>query len=230
MVIQIPTNIVEVDKIFHIADVHLRNHLRHEEYEAVFEKLYSYIKNHKTDNSLIYLAGDIVHAKTDISPELVSVLSKFLYNLAELCTTLAILGNHDMNLKNNSRLNIIKPIVELLKHPNLHLLDKNGYYQFAQLGISVFEIATPFSEYLPASGLKSPVKIALYHGPLNGVSTESGLAINDSHLPLDAFKGFDLALLGDIHKRQILQYRNEDYLEIDETELQLYLDKGWELV
>ena len=34
-----------IDKIFHIADVHVRNVKRHTEYEQVFKRLYKYIKN-----------------------------------------------------------------------------------------------------------------------------------------------------------------------------------------
>jgi len=36
-----------------------------------------------------------------------------------------------------------------------------------------------------------------------------------------------MAMLGDIHKRQDLQIYSEEYMEIDEDDLQFYLDKGW---
>ncbi len=70
-------NIDKIDRIYHIADVHVRNVKRHKEYEQVFKRLYKYIKNTKTPNSVIYVAGDIVHAKTDMSPELVQTVSDF---------------------------------------------------------------------------------------------------------------------------------------------------------
>ena len=35
-----------IDKIFHIADVHVRNVKRHAEYEQVFKRWYKYIKKH----------------------------------------------------------------------------------------------------------------------------------------------------------------------------------------
>ena len=63
-----------IDKIYHIADVHVRNVKRHKEYKLVFKRLYAYIRKTKTPNSVIYVAGDIVHAKTDMSPELVAVV------------------------------------------------------------------------------------------------------------------------------------------------------------
>jgi len=230
MVTELATTIKKVDKIFHIADVHLRNHLRHDEYQEVFKKLYKFLKKNKTKDSIIYLAGDIVHAKTDISPELVLMLSNFFKSLADICPTLVILGNHDLNLKNNSRLNIIKPVVELLNHPQLYFLEKNGYYKFAQIGISLLEVSTNVSDFQTAEGLDSPVKVAFYHGPLNLASMENNIKITSSQVSLDTFKGFDLALLGDIHKRQLLQFRNVDEMEVEEEELEFYLNQGWEIV
>ena len=80
----IDIGIEKIDKIFHIADVHIRNVNRHKEYREVFNKLYSYIKKHKTPNSIIYVAGDVVHAKTDMSPELVERVGDFFKSLADI--------------------------------------------------------------------------------------------------------------------------------------------------
>ena len=65
----IDIGIKEIDKIYHIADVHVRNVKRHKEYEQVFKRLYKYIQKTYTNNIIIYVAVDIVHAKTDMSPE-----------------------------------------------------------------------------------------------------------------------------------------------------------------
>ena len=95
--ISIKTNLTSIDKIYHIADVHVRNMKRHTEYRQVFKRLYAYIKKTKTANSLIYVAGDVVHAKTDMSPELVDLVSEFFSELAKLAPTIVIAGNHDCN-------------------------------------------------------------------------------------------------------------------------------------
>ena len=39
----IDIGIEKIDKIYHIADVHVRNVKRHKEYQLVFKRLYSYI-------------------------------------------------------------------------------------------------------------------------------------------------------------------------------------------
>ena len=76
-----------IDKIFHISDVHIRNYQRHTEYNNVFKRLYKYIKDNKTPGSVIYLAGDIVHQKTDLSPELVNKVGRFLKSCADIRPT-----------------------------------------------------------------------------------------------------------------------------------------------
>jgi hypothetical protein len=53
----IDLGIDKVKIIYHIADVHIRNLKRHDEYKIVFNRLYEDIKKRGTDNSIIYLAG-----------------------------------------------------------------------------------------------------------------------------------------------------------------------------
>jgi DNA repair exonuclease SbcCD ATPase subunit len=205
MVRNLETSIKEVDKIFHLADIHIRNYKRHEEYREVFDKAYKYINKHKTENSIIYIGGDLVHSKTDISPELVEMLSNFLNKMANECPTLIILGNHDTNLNNRSRIDALSPIVSILDNPNLYFLSENGYYKFAQLGINVLEVSIDPDEYLPIDGIKdSEVKIAFYHGAVDGAKTDLGIELKNDRVKASMFKGYDLVLLGDIHKRQFI--------------------------
>ena len=117
-----------IDKIYHIADVHVRNVKRHKEYRSVFQRLYHFIKKDKTDNSVIYVAGDIVHAKTDMSPELVDLVQDFFKSLADLAPTIVIIGNHDCNLNNSYRLDALTPIITALQHKNLFYFKESGLY------------------------------------------------------------------------------------------------------
>ena len=113
--IKIKTKFRTLKKIYHISDIQIRNLKRHTEYEQVFERLYEFIKE-DPDNSVAYIGGDIAHSKTEMSPELVDQLSRLFKNLADLCPTLIIAGNHDCNLNNRSRLDVLTPIVNNLKH------------------------------------------------------------------------------------------------------------------
>ena len=66
---------MSLKKIYHIADVHIRNVKRHKEYRQVFEKMFEEIRKRGTEDAIIYLAGDIAHAKLEMSPELVNEIS-----------------------------------------------------------------------------------------------------------------------------------------------------------
>ena len=99
--------------IHHISDIQIRNLKRHKEYEEVFERTYEEVRKNK-DNAVAYIGGDIAHSKTDMSPELVDQLSRLFKNLADIVPTIIIAGNHDCNLNNLSRLDVLTPIVNNL--------------------------------------------------------------------------------------------------------------------
>ena len=128
---------VKFDKlkyIHHISDIQIRNLKRHTEYEEVFERTYKEIEKNK-DNAVVYIGGDIAHSKTDMSPELVDQLSRLFKNLSDICPTIIIAGNHDCNLNNLSRLDVLTPIVNNLNHPNLHYLKDSGVYKLSLIHI-----------------------------------------------------------------------------------------------
>ena len=200
----IDIGIDKIDKIYHIADVHVRNVKRHKEYQLVFKRLYSYIKKTRTKNSLIYVAGDIVHAKTDMSPELVSVVSEFFKKLSDLAPTIIITGNHDCNLNNSYRLDALSPIVKALNHQNLHYLKDNGIYSISGVHFNVMSVFDKPVDYVKAEDFDGDYKIALHHGSVHNASTDAGFTLSNTHVTTNMFKGHDLVLLGDIHKPQYL--------------------------
>lgn len=189
----------KIKKIYHIADVHIRNLKRHTEYREVFERLYQYIENTKTDDSVIVLAGDIVHAKTDMTPEVVEMTQTFLKRLSDMLPTILIPGNHDANLNNHSRLDALSPIVNALNHPNLHYLKNDGVWKMGGISFSHSSIFSESKGIIPASDVSGDYKIALYHAPVDRVKTEHGFQIENKNVNVESFNGYDLVLLGDIH-------------------------------
>tara|TARA_R110000782_G_scaffold34607_8_gene82654 strand:+ start:7595 stop:10735 length:3141 start_codon:yes stop_codon:yes gene_type:complete len=199
---QIDIGLERVEKILHVADIHIRNFKRHKEYRQVFRKLYKDAKQ-LPKNSLIYVAGDIVHTKTDISPELIELTSEFLRKLADIRPTIVITGNHDANLNNSSRLDALTPIIDNLNHPNLHYLKDSGIYRVCDIDfivMSVFNDPKDFPDATKATG----IKIGLHHGPVHNSVTDIGYVVNNESLKQSVFTGCDLVMLGDIHKRQYL--------------------------
>ena len=188
-----------IKKIYHIADVHIRNLKRHTEYREVFERLYQYISDTKTEDSIIVLAGDIVHAKTDMTPEVVEMTQTFLKSLSDMLPTILIPGNHDANLNNHSRLDALSPIVNALSHPNLHYLKDDGVWKMGGISFSHSSIFSEEKGIIPASEVSGDYKIALYHAPVDKVKTEYGFQIENKNVNVESFDGYDLALLGDIH-------------------------------
>tara|TARA_A100001515_G_scaffold32192_1_gene25092 strand:- start:4220 stop:7372 length:3153 start_codon:yes stop_codon:yes gene_type:complete len=186
----------------HFGDTHIRNLKYHKEYRVVFEQMYKKLRRLKPD--AIVHCGDIAHTKTQISPEFVQMCSDFFKNLADIAPTYIILGNHDGNLKNSSRLDSISPIVESLDHANLHLLREAQEVvlneQFALNALSIFDE----DNWVEPSDLDR-VNIALYHGCIKGAMTDINFLLDHGDHPIDIFEGFDFAFLGDIHRtNQIL--------------------------
>ena len=188
--------------IHHISDIQIRNLKRHVEYEEVFERTYEEVKKHK-DNAVAYIGGDIAHSKTEMSPELVDQLSRLFKNLADICPTIIIAGNHDCNLNNLSRMDVLTPIVNNLKHPNLHYLKNSGIYKCADVKFVVWDVWEKEDDYIEAKDFEGDTKIVLFHGTVDKSETDLGFFL-PSDVKISKFGGYDLGLLGDIHKRQHL--------------------------
>ena len=184
-------------KFAHIADTHIRNLKYHPEYRSVFEEMYKVMRKEQVD--FIIHCGDIAHTKTQISPEFVDMTADFFRNLADIAPTYIILGNHDGNLKNGNRQDALSPIIDALGLSNLTLLKNagetkiNGDYTLNVL--SVFDEENWVSPTDP-----DKINIALYHGAISGVETDTGYVLEHGEHPLEIFEGHDFAFLGDIHK------------------------------
>ena len=188
--------------IHHISDIQIRNLKRHKEYEQVFNRLYEKIKENK-DNSVAYIAGDIAHSKCDMSPELVDQLSRLFKNLADIVPTIIIAGNHDCNLNNRSRLDVLTPIVENLNHPNLHYFKDSGVYKCADVSFVVWDCWTDEKDFITADEVDGDTKVVLFHGTVDRAETDLGFKL-PSDVHISKFDGYDMGLLGDIHKRQFV--------------------------
>ena len=193
---------MRLKRIYHIADIHIRNIKRHKEFREVFYSMFEEIKKRGTEDSIIYLAGDIAHAKLEMSPELVSEISWLFTECNKLCPTIVIAGNHDCNMNNSDRLDVLTPIVDALKLPNLTYLKDTQVYGIGDVDFAVFSIFDNKDNWPKADTLFANKKIALFHGPVDNSTTDVGYVVSSRHFTTDIFDGYDLALLGDIHKRQ----------------------------
>ena len=184
-------------KIAHISDIHIRNYRYHYEYEQVFEQLYAKLEELKPD--LIVNTGDTAHTKLNLSPSYFDMAVRMFERLADIAPYHIILGNHDLNLRNLSKIDAVSPLVAALDRPNIHFhkysaeVDVGGGFCFHVLSIVDEENWT-----LPTDMDK--VNIALFHGSVAGVQTSTGWTMTHGDIRLDRLTEYDYALLGDIHK------------------------------
>ena len=184
-------------KIAHISDTHIRNLKFHKEYRQVFSQIYKTLKEQNVD--YIVHCGDLAHTKTQLSPEYFDLAADFLKNLSDNAPTYIILGNHDGNLKNDNRQDAVTPIVQALNHPNLHLIKDSGEVHVTDdLCFNVLSIFD--EENWQEISDKNKTNVALYHGAIYGVVTDTGYMLEHGDHDVSIFEGFDYAMLGDIHR------------------------------
>ena len=205
---KLKSTLTTIDKIYHLADIHIRNLKRHNEYQSVFNRTVDLIKQDIGPNDIIFLGGDIVHAKTDMTPELVQAVQEFFKQFADLAPTILITGNHDCNLNNKSRLDALTPIVNALNHPNMYYLKDSGVYQLADKHFTVMSVFDQPATFIKADDFTADYKIALHHGAVDTAQTDVGFTLTNKHVTVNTFEGYDLTLLGDIHKPA--QYLNSE--------------------
>lgn len=200
--------IVSALKIIHIADVHFRGLTRHDEYRQVFESFFT--KAQALQPDVIYIGGDIFHTKTqNISPEIIALLGWWFNELTKIAPVVVILGNHDGNLMNRDREDVITPIIDLLNNPRITLYKESGVYPvdghpgFNWCVFSCFDEAG-WKNVRPVNG---EVNLALFHGGVWGSKTEADFELK-GEVGVDFFNDYDFGLLGDIHKMQFLAWRD----------------------
>jgi hypothetical protein len=99
-------------------------------------------------------------------------------------------------------LDVLTPIVENLNNPRIHYLRDTGVYNIHNLTFVVYSILDNKSNWPKGDTIEGENKICLFHGPVNKAQTDIGYTVSSNSFQVDMFDGFDMALLGDIHKRQ----------------------------
>lgn len=196
----------DVEFIYHISDIHIVKDNKFDEYKLVFKTTYQLLKDNsrsKRDKSICVITGDIMDAKTLLSPEDISMATNFIYNLSKIMPTFVIAGNHDCNMSNLDRLDALSPIFNDITHiKNAHYLKLSGYYYYRNLLFGVSSILD--GKMLDCKNIKDKdiIKIGLYHGLVDGASFDVGGRANKGHVHRDFFNQYDIVLLGDAHLPQ----------------------------
>lgn len=229
-----------IKKIIHISDIHIHLYKRHDEYKIIFNNLYNKIteikkklkiKTDKNDNIslIVVITGDILHCKSDLSPECVNFTYKFLKSISSLVPLILIPGNHDVNMNNQDSMDSITPIIADLneKYP-IHYLNKTGIWSMSNLIFvhsSIYDYKIIDKEYaenlvnsqnyinnLSKTAQNNLRYIYLFHGRINGVEIFNGIKLTgevdkETHktITATAFDNYDMVLLGDVHRHYFIK-------------------------
>ncbi len=194
-------------RIGHLADIHVRGLSRHDEIRTVVSAFCEDGKRRKIDH--IVIAGDLYHTKCHgMTAEYIDLMTWMFRSMAEVAPVHITLGNHDGVLANFSRQDAISPIVDAIADPRIKLYKKSGVYQIQPcVNLCVYSLFDKegWDAVEPVAG---DYNVAVYHGSVAGAVTEEGWILkHDVTVAFFEEKGYDLCLLGDIHKQQYLGYR-----------------------
>jgi len=216
--------------IFHLSDLHIRNgdkiQSRYEEYKLVFDNTISSIKNKieelhmKYDEYLIIITGDIFHNKNVIGNYGLLLYRTFIQELTKIGKVIVFPGNHCFVQSDSEMPNLLYS--SSFEIDNLIVLNETKSFTIDNIGFSYVAINTTLDVYRNSGRIQElpefpkiledvKYKIGLFHGTFAKVKLYNGEEIKEDTkpYPLEWIKdmNLDYMLLGDIHKRQLFNYK-----------------------
>lgn len=209
-----------ITKIIQAADIHIRNIRRTDEYKEQLTKFISQCKEIVDENTpektRIVICGDVLHSKTDISPEGYDLAAWFFSELDKICPTIVFAGNHDVNTGNvNDRLDPLSAIFSIGEFKQVFYIDKELEYKsgFIEDDNIVWCLYSIFDKFKRPDNLvevysnpdnRTKTFVGLYHGDLKGAKTDAGYTMENAIDSSYFDDSVDFGLLGHIHKRQCI--------------------------
>lgn len=194
-----------IKKIVHFSDLHLRLFKDHDLYKRIIKDMLVKFEEIKPDR--IVFTGDLVHSKNQMTPELIEVVVWVLTECAKICKIVLIPGNHDFLNNNLNRLDALTPIIDSLKNKEIIYYRDRGVYEDENISWCVY---SQFQGNIPPEiSTAKGYKIGLFHDPIQGLVTDTGYGFGDHAYDVKKFKGLDVVLCGDIHKRQVIDIPNK---------------------
>lgn len=132
-----------IDRLIHLADIHIPLEQRHEEYRRIFKKLEAFLAQFASDSSAVMVGGDLVHNKNILSPECIACVVDFFRSISHRHWAIVIPGNHDGLVCNRDRLDTLSAIIDSHSLPHVRLLRDTGVYGLGNLRIATFSVFDP---------------------------------------------------------------------------------------
>ena len=207
-----------ITQIFHLADLHIRrgNQIdsRFIEYRQVFEECVRHIQERYTpDQCVCVICGDVFHHKLQISPPGISLFNQFIRSIASMMHVVIIQGNHDMLQQDNEDSHdLIKALLHQDMFPNVYYFERTGSYIYENIHFGMVSIqnmldigsSSGMVNALPEFPKPLPgyVNIALSHCTVKNAYLHNYTKTLEG-IPVSWFKGYDIAMLGDIHLQSV---------------------------
>lgn len=194
----------DIGYIVHLSDIHIHCERRHGEYRKVFARFLAMVDDLKMHIAFV-ITGDYLDNKNRITSEEVVLAREFILELAYRAPTFVIAGNHDKNLNFAERVDNLSAVISNgnFETRNLWYLKQSGTYLFRNLSFGVSSVFD-YADIRPNDNGNGRTQIALFHGGVVGSPEVRQPPNGGSIKPLSAFDGFDLVMLGDIHKHHFL--------------------------
>jgi DNA repair exonuclease SbcCD ATPase subunit len=191
-----------IKNAYHCSDIHIRLNSRHEEYREVFGRFYNMLS--VNPQGIIICCGDILHSKNELSPDCIVLVLDFLESLAKIMPTFIIAGNHDAVLTNMDKMDSLSGILNRREISGLYYLKNSGIYRYNNIVFGVSSLLDRKHIYADSITRRvGDIVIGLFHGSVGSPMNDLGFKISGEK-PLSEFLGYDLVMLGDIHKYQYL--------------------------
>ena len=201
-------------RIIHLADIHIRDgEIEHNKFVAALREVDAYLRDSPSARDKVpqvaVIAGDIFHYKTRLSGENIADFFALLNMLAPHARAIIIIpGNHDANLNNGTRLDLITPLMEncapldrLHRNHNttIHYWSRNGWYNLDCLPNIAFYVFSPLcvaeEPHMDAIGTKQSV--AILHDFIDEMRIHG--AVIHSTIKQEWLREFSAVMCGHIH-------------------------------
>jgi len=208
-----------IKHLYHCGDIHIRLYKRHDEYREQIQKFFNSVREHMEENELtreevrIVIAGDVVHSKNQMTPELINIVTWLFKGCSDICDTIVILGNHDFLANNLDRMDALTPIIETMGDDRLKFLKHTGCYEDDNIVWCVYGhiegSQRPEIEEARVEYGKDKKYVGLYHDPLIGLKTNVGFEFEDGQ-DISIFDGLNFVCCGDVHLYQVMNYHGTE--------------------
>jgi len=192
-----------INKLIHFSDLHVKLFKDHEQYRKILQNAIGQWKELNPDR--IVFTGDLVHSKNQMTPELIEFVARILTECANIAKTIIIPGNHDFLVNNIERLDALSPIIDSLNNKNIVYYKDRGVYEDDNVSWCVY---SQYQGNIPPDISEAKgIKVGLFHGPIQGMTTDLGYDFGDHAYDTEKFDGLEIVLCGDIHKRQEFSFK-----------------------